>query len=332
MVEVETEPLHSALDDSRRELVLCVSATTDYVKYKCPTREIRFPDTLLYQTRTYKLPISNTGQIALSYRWSILHTDGSPVTPHSSQLHLDKDTGNVESEGGEVVPFSAAPSSGQIPAGRDAVISVHFSPLDVREWECKLVCRYMYVTVCECTYMYVEKVGLDTKDLEPEFSRLDIKCCVPFVWGLIPLLKLVCMYFHVPEYVHYTCMYAILYALCVHECAHALLPSIPHLDSSNTPPEVRLHGKALMPYCHFELEPSDYFAGRPSGGGGGAVEGRETQFDPSSTRVIEFHSCGVGIKITKYVEHSLYASIVYTCTCTYSGTYMYMYMYMYIHV
>ena len=78
------------------------------------------------------------------------------------------------------------------------------------------------------------------------------------------------------------------------------LCSIPHLDSSTPPLEVALYGRALMPYCHFELEPSDYLTTRQSGGGR-AVEGRETHFDPSSTRVIEFHSCGVGIKVTKYV-------------------------------
>ena len=141
VVEIESEPLHSALDDSHREMVLCVCAATDYVKYKCTTREIRFSDTLLYQTRAYKLPVSNAGQIPLSYRWTLVHMDGSPLTPQPSQLHLDRDTGSLLSEGGEVVPFSIASSSGQVLPGKEAVFSVRFSPLDVRDWECKLVCR-----------------------------------------------------------------------------------------------------------------------------------------------------------------------------------------------
>lgn len=141
VVEIEAEPLHSALDDSQREMVLSVSATADYVKYKCPTREIRFSDTLLYQTRVFKLPVSNAGQIPLSFQWTLVHMDGSPLTPHPSQLHLDKDTGSLLSEGGEVMPFSITPSSGQILPGREATFSVRFSPLDVSDWECKLVCR-----------------------------------------------------------------------------------------------------------------------------------------------------------------------------------------------
>ena len=140
---MEAEPHNSALDDSRRDLVLSVWATADYVRYTCPSQEIRFSDTLLYQTRVYKLPVSNTGQIPLCYSWSLVHVDGSPLTPRSSQLQLDKSTGSIVGEGGEVVPFSISPSAGQIQPGKDAVFSVSFSPLDVREWECKLICRYM---------------------------------------------------------------------------------------------------------------------------------------------------------------------------------------------
>ena len=138
---MEAEPLNTALDDSRRDLVLSVWATVDHVQYTCPSKEIRFTDTLLYQTRVYKLPLNNTGQIPLSYSWSIVHMDGSPITPCSSQLQLEKSTGNIAGEGGEIVPFSISPSVGEILPEKAAVFSVSFSPLDVREWECKLVCR-----------------------------------------------------------------------------------------------------------------------------------------------------------------------------------------------
>ena len=65
--------------------------------------------------------------------------------------------------------------------------------------------------------------------------------------------------------------------------------SIPHLDSSNEPLEVVVSGKALMPHCHFELEPSNYSVAGYNGGGG------------HGTQAIEFHSGGIGIKILKYV-------------------------------
>lgn len=75
-----------------------------------------------------------------------------------------------------------------------------------------------------------------------------------------------------------------------------LFASIPHLDSSCEPLELSVHGRSLMPYCHFDLEQSDYLSRRPADGRG--VFGGS--FDPTSTRVIEFHSCGIGVKTTKY--------------------------------
>ena len=251
MIEIETEPAHSVVDDSRRDLVLCVWAIADYVKYKCTTQEIHFTDTLLYQTRVYNLPLTNSGPTTLSYKWALVHIDGSPLAPFSSQMGTE----GTEAGQSEVVPFSIEPSSGQIPPGEEAVFRVCFSPLDVRDWEYKLLCRYM-------VYFH-EKI---CKLLSPAVGHQ----------------------LYVSHW-KYTCIVCFCHFL-------PLFHSIPHLDSSNIPLEVVLRGKALMPYCHFELEPSDYLAGRQSGGG---AEGRETHFDPSSTRVIEFHSCGIGIKIVK---------------------------------
>ena len=141
MIEIETEPAHSVVDDSRRELVLCVWAIADYVKYKCPTQEIHFTDTLLYQTRVYNLPLTNSGQTTLSYKWALAHIDGSPLAPFSSQMGTEG-TGAGQNECREVVPFSIDPTSGQIPPGEEAVFRVCFSPLDVSDWEYKLLCRY----------------------------------------------------------------------------------------------------------------------------------------------------------------------------------------------
>ena len=77
--------------------------------------------------------------------------------------------------------------------------------------------------------------------------------------------------------------------------------SIAHLDSSMEVLEVQVGGSSLMPYCHFELEPSDYLTERASGdlSRGGEAFGT-TSVDPASTRVIEFSACGVGLKNVKY--------------------------------
>ena len=59
-------------------------------------------------------------------------------------------------------------------------------------------------------------------------------------------------------------------------------------------------GRSLLPYCHFELEESDYVSGGRRNpelrGPGGAPPG--STLDPS-TKVIEFKSCGVKVKNIK---------------------------------
>ena len=140
VIETEPEPPHSDVENSTREVELIVSAIADFAKYECPIREVNFRDTLMYQTRVYSFPVRNTGLIMLSYHWTIVDCDGSPITPHSSQLHLDSE-GSVVSEGGETVPFSISPMSGQIGVGEEAVFTMRFSPLDVVERQCTFRCK-----------------------------------------------------------------------------------------------------------------------------------------------------------------------------------------------
>ena len=85
----------------------------------------------------------------------------------------------------------------------------------------------------------------------------------------------------------------------IHRAA-SLSHSIPHLDNTCSPLEVVVHGSSLMPYCHFDLEQSDYLTRRAvREGKGGTFGDSRAVSDPSSTRVIEFHSCGVGIRIVR---------------------------------
>jgi len=62
----------------------------------------------------------------------------------------------------------------------------------------------------------------------------------------------------------------------------------------------------MMPYCHFDIENSDYISSSKRSqdleGPGGSPPG--ASLDPN-TRVIEFHPIGVNAKHTKYVAAAL---------------------------
>lgn len=109
------------------------------------------------------------------------------------------------------------------------------------------------------------------------------------------------------SFFQYTCTYILVYM-----CSY----SIPNLDSSCSPLVLPVEGQSLMPYCHFDLEQSDYLSQRE----GGAVftASGATTIDHTSTRVIEFGSCGVGVKNIKYVvSQNILAGFTYVCLfCT----------------
>lgn len=82
------------------------------------------------------------------------------------------------------------------------------------------------------------------------------------------------------------------YNLWIYRCTYVFFhTSIPNLQPGTHGPVVGLRARSLLPYCHFELEDSDYIR-----------SGRRNPDLPSpnglpdfNTRVIEFHSAGIGI-------------------------------------
>lgn len=82
-----------------------------------------------------------------------------------------------------------------------------------------------------------------------------------------------------------------------------LLSSIPNLENEKQGPVIGVKGKSLMPYCHFELEDSDYISGARRNpelrGPGGAPPGSTLDIN---TRVLEFWTVGMGITNTRYVK------------------------------
>ena len=73
------------------------------------------------------------------------------------------------------------------------------------------------------------------------------------------------------------------------------------MDQSCRPLNLKVQGQSLMPYCHFELEESNYLAQRQVETRGGLGTRAGPAVD-SSTRVIEFHSRGISVKNHKYVS------------------------------
>jgi hydrocephalus-inducing protein len=88
--------------------------------------------------------------------------------------------------------------------------------------------------------------------------------------------------------------------------------SIPNLETGKAGPVVAVRGRSILPFCHFELEESDYLtSGRRRVDL--LINNDSTQPPPTfidrQTRVIEFKSVGVGSTINRLVKTLKYFSI-----------------------
>ena len=117
VIETDPEPAHSVIDDSHRDLEVLVSAMADFTKYECSIKEVRFKDTLMYQTKAFRFPLTNTGAIPLSYKWVCDDSE------HENML------------------FSIEPCIGVIQPNTETTFDVKFSPLDVVNTQSMFRCK-----------------------------------------------------------------------------------------------------------------------------------------------------------------------------------------------
>ncbi|XP_007442069.2 hydrocephalus-inducing protein homolog, partial [Python bivittatus] len=241
VIETDPEPAHVTVEEGSQELVLRVSANVDFAQYKMEVDAVHFRDTLLFQTRVFKVELSNTGNVQLEYSWKVVMeesgkavnfaTEPLSTTPEgdpsgASTASIKAQSSRPLSQLGSMLdslssyvfpvvirpPFFMEPSSGTVPPGKSQSLQVKFSPQEVGEFEGRLLC------------------------------------------------------------------------------------SIPNLKLDEQGPVVAVKGKSLLPYCHFELEDSDYItANRRNsdlrGPGGMSLD--------LQTKVIEFTSVGVHVRNTR---------------------------------
>lgn len=116
--EVRKEPSHSEIDKTQKQVPLKVNAVADYVRYQCNYQEIRFASTLMFASRSFKLPLKNVSKIAMPYRFKICSAT----------------TGKLDAG-----PYSVSPREGTIAPGCVEFVNVKFSPSEVESMNERLL-------------------------------------------------------------------------------------------------------------------------------------------------------------------------------------------------
>ncbi|XP_067905917.1 hydrocephalus-inducing protein homolog [Heterodontus francisci] len=244
MVEIEPEPAHTVLEDGTRELELKISAMVDYSDFECACERIIFKNTLLYQTRVYKVEVTNKGPGTLEYLWKVVmvgHGRGAYTIEASSESD-----GQAVSEKGKSTASVSALSGLSTTRGIQTISSI----VESSSSQESIATDNPPFTVEPCSGVIA---AMNTQEFQVKFSPLEVG-----------------------------------------EFEAWLICSIPNLKEQPQGPVISVKGRSLLPYCHFELEDSNYISSNRRNpelsGPRGAPPG--VTLDPN-TRVIEFQAVGV---------------------------------------
>ncbi|OHT11111.1 hypothetical protein TRFO_04068 [Tritrichomonas foetus] len=130
VVKILPEPPYKPVNVKLKDLVLRVFAISDVIKYSIDTTDIPFAPTMMYQTRTYDVKVTNTSQIKFEYQWTL-----------EKYVALRNRT--------MPTPFSIQPSTGVINAGQSKIFKVLFSPEEVDDFTATFKMSIPYLQVME---------------------------------------------------------------------------------------------------------------------------------------------------------------------------------------
>ncbi|PNI31897.1 HYDIN isoform 21, partial [Pan troglodytes] len=96
VIETDPEPAHSVLEENYQELQLQISANVDFASYHCQARDVRFKETLVYQTRVFEFDVINSGRVQLEFSW--VSEDTSKAVSFAKPDHQGFPTCHLESK------------------------------------------------------------------------------------------------------------------------------------------------------------------------------------------------------------------------------------------
>ncbi|XP_069113582.1 hydrocephalus-inducing protein homolog isoform X2 [Argopecten irradians] len=141
VIETETEPAFTEVSDTTRQVDLLVTALCDYSKYKCKIEAVNYRDTLMFQTRVYDFTLSNKGTVQMDYSWQVV-MENMPTFQRAVTFmsEAERPESRMDLADSSYVPFTIEPEYGTIQAGKKASFKVRFSPLDMNDYEARLIC------------------------------------------------------------------------------------------------------------------------------------------------------------------------------------------------
>lgn len=130
VVEVKPEPEHTIQTNIKtNSMAVRVFAISDSIKYTIDTTEVNFSPTMMFETRSSEVKITNPTTIRFDYSWRIAEFKSLRSEYVSSHGY----------------PLKVTPHTGFIEPGGSTVFSITFAPMEVDDFTANLVCDIPFI-------------------------------------------------------------------------------------------------------------------------------------------------------------------------------------------
>jgi hydrocephalus-inducing protein len=91
----------------------------------------------------YRVALKNTGSVTMDFSWQVVMDNFTPSFQRSVTFisEGERPESRVDVVEATYTPFSVEPAFGSVLPGKRCACIVKFSPLDINEYEGRLVCR-----------------------------------------------------------------------------------------------------------------------------------------------------------------------------------------------
>ncbi|XP_053973139.1 hydrocephalus-inducing protein-like [Hylaeus volcanicus] len=293
IVRPTVEPECQSMAGSTKYIQILLSAKVAFSEYSCLVQEIHFKDTLMFQTREYAFVLSNPGTVNTEYAWKVNMDEQYPK-------RRMEDSPNTTSRPRTADVSRSRPNSRSVRGIFSATSELRHRNFDVDGKSAgdnaNLLSRHsrqlvsstsgtveMKASSTRPSDLFSSTAGLSERTTDSWLESDDVPFTVyPETGTISPQESVECtLKFSPMDVFHYKA-----YLSCVIE---NLDPNMPDLT-------IPVTGRSLLPYCHFDVQESDYItSGRRDPQRPGPL-GRGIE-DPAlwqNIRVIEFKVVGVG--------------------------------------
>ncbi|XP_014206280.1 hydrocephalus-inducing protein-like [Copidosoma floridanum] len=233
MIKEIEEPLFHVVPETLETVRLLVSATVNYSEYQCNINAIKFEDTLMFQTSQQTIELINVGKVDMNFSWDLVMDEQYPKRLNQIDSGLN---------------FSLESFKKTSDRKRYTVKTTPISALkkDLRfDCEEKLLFLLDSTSSREKSDLFSSSAGMTDRStdswIEGENWPFKIE---PESGCIAPGNSIKCFLKFLP--------------VDVFEYKACLQCKIENLHPSATPLVIAVAAKSLLPYCHFEIEESDY--------------------------------------------------------------------------